>query len=90
MDVFVRAVGSNEKKITELFRRQFGLTVYEYLVSLRLEEARCKLAGSELQIQAIAEQAGYRNASDFSRAFRLRYGLGPRQYRQSTTSVTPG
>jgi DNA-binding response OmpR family regulator len=89
MEALARAVGSNEKKITELFRRQFGLTVYEYLVTLRLEEARSKLARSDLQIQAIAEEAGYRNASDFSRAFRLRYSLGPRQYRQSIESETP-
>jgi AraC-like DNA-binding protein len=34
----------------------------------------------------IADQAGYSNASDFSRAFRRHYGITPRQYRQACTS----
>jgi AraC-like DNA-binding protein len=46
--------------------------------------ARAKLCHTGQQIQLIAEQAGYQNASDFSRAFRQRYGLGPRDYRQAS------
>jgi hypothetical protein len=46
--------------------------------------ARAMLCNSSQQIQAIAEEVGYHNASDFSRAFRLRYGLGPRDYRQAS------
>lgn len=84
-----RRVGSNEKKLTDLFRRQFGLTVYEYLIELRLEQARLRLAGTRQQIQLIAEGAGYSNASDFSRAFRRRYGIGPREYRKASTQVSP-
>lgn len=76
-------VGTNEKKLTELFRRQFGLTVFEYLVDLRLETARHQLGSTNLQIQLIAARAGFGNASDFSRAFRRRYGVTPREYRQT-------
>jgi transcriptional regulator GlxA family with amidase domain len=52
-----------------------------------MELARDKLCSTELQIQLIAEQAGYLNASDFSRAFRQRYGLGPREYRQVSRGI---
>lgn len=83
LEEFARRVGANEKKLNELFRRQFGMTVHEYLVDLCLEKARLQLAGSQLQVQLIAAAAGYGNASDFSRAFRRRYGIGPRQYRQA-------
>jgi transcriptional regulator GlxA family with amidase domain len=58
------------------------MTVAEYQLSQKMEIARDKLCNTGLQIQLIAEQAGYLNASDFSRAFRQRYGLGPREYRQ--------
>lgn len=84
-----RVVGTNEKKLTELFRQRFGMTVYEYLVDLRLEGARVALAGTGGQIQRIADSAGYRNASDFSRAFRQRYGIGPREYRRASQSASP-
>jgi DNA-binding response OmpR family regulator len=83
LDALAHSVGTNEKKLTELFRQRFGMPAYAYLVELRLEQARVSLASSALQIQYIADSAGYRNASDFSRAFRRRYGLGPRQYRQA-------
>ncbi|MCF8167010.1 MAG: response regulator [Rhodoferax sp.] len=75
-------LGVNEKKLTELFRKHFGMTVSEYLINLRLEGARARLTDSQTQVQIIAKDAGYFNASDFSRAFRNRYGLGPRQYRK--------
>jgi AraC-like DNA-binding protein len=83
-DAMARRLGTNEKKLTELFRQRFGLTVHEYLVQQRLESARARLATTQEQIQLVADRAGYRNASDFSRAFRNRYGIGPRQYRQSS------
>ena len=87
LEPLVRAVGTNEKRLTDLFRTQFGLTVYEYFMELRLEQARVRLTRSNLQVQQIAELAGYQNASDFSRAFRRRYGVGPRQYRQGSPAL---
>jgi CheY-like chemotaxis protein len=86
-EALARSLGTNEKKLTELFRLRFGLTVYEYLVQQRLETARARLATTLEQIQLVADRAGYRNASDFSRAFRSRYGVGPRQYRHSSQGM---
>jgi len=84
LEKLARLCLSNERTLEELFKKQFAMTVYDYLLELRLEKARSLLAGSSLQIQLIAEQSGYQNPSDFSRAFRRRYGLGPRQYRQTS------
>jgi DNA-binding response OmpR family regulator len=84
-----RKVGVNEKRLTELFRKHVGMTVAEYQISQKLELARAKLSHSNQKIQLIAEQAGYQNASDFSRAFRHRYGLGPREHRQASNVQSP-
>jgi DNA-binding response OmpR family regulator len=86
LEALARKAGVNEKRLTELFRKQLGMTVAEYQLAQRLERARAKLSSSGLQIQVIAEEAGYHHASDFSRAFRQRYGLGPREYRQASDS----
>ncbi|MEY4139692.1 MAG: hypothetical protein RLZZ371_1874 [Pseudomonadota bacterium] len=80
-------LGVNEKKLTEIFKNQFGMTVNEYHITQRLEIARERLASGNTQIQIIATEAGYSNASDFSRAFRGRYGLGPREYRKACTNA---
>ncbi len=87
LEPLARKVGVNERRLTELFRKHLGMTVAEYQITQRLEVARAKLCNSAQQIQVIAEEAGYQNASDFSRAFRARYGLGPRDYRQASTGA---
>lgn len=76
-------LGTNERKLTLVFRRKTGMTVFEYLVDLRLESARRLLESSQLQIQLIAEQVGYLNPGDFTRAFRRRYGVTPKEYRRT-------
>lgn len=85
VEALASKVGVIEKKLTDLFRQQFGMSVSEYQINRRLEAARESLSNTDLQIQRIAEDAGYHNASDFSRAFRQRYGLGPRDYRKADT-----
>lgn len=81
-------VGSNDRKLTELFRKRVSMSVFDYFVDLRLETSRRLLVGSDVQIQLIAFQIGYKNAGDFTRAFRQRYGVGPKEYR--LTQKSPG
>jgi DNA-binding response OmpR family regulator len=89
LEQLARQVGVNERRLNELFRNQLGMTVAEYQITQRLELARAKLCNSSQQIQLISEEAGYLNASDFSRAFRNRYGLGPREYRRASLGEQP-
>jgi YesN/AraC family two-component response regulator len=77
-----RQHGTNERKLTEVFREHVGMSVYEYLNELRMEVGRQLLEASDIQIQVIAARVGYSNAGDFTRAFRRRFGVGPREYRQ--------
>lgn len=77
------ALGTNERKLTLAFRRKVGMSVFEYLAELRLETARRLLEAGSMQIQLIADRVGYRNAGDFTRAFRRRHGISPREYRRA-------
>lgn len=76
-------IGTNERKLTEIFRHQVGMTVFDYLTEMRLDTARHLLAGSNKQVQLISELVGYRNPGDFTRAFRRRHQMSPREYRQA-------
>jgi len=77
-----RELGTNVRKLTGLFRKRFGMTVTEYFAEQRLETACRLLAQCHQQIQIIGVRVGYRNAGDFTRAFRRRYGMSPRNYRR--------
>lgn len=75
-------VGTNQQRLTRIFREQVGMSAYEYLQEMRLERGRSLLGDTDLQVQLIADRVGYRNAGDFTRAFRRHFGVTPRQYRQ--------
>jgi DNA-binding response OmpR family regulator len=74
-------VGTNERKLNEIFRTRVGLSVFEYFQELRMDRARRSLEATQVQVQQIAKAAGYPNAGDFTRAFKRRFGLSPRQFR---------
>ena len=77
-------VGINSNKLKYGFREVFGTTVFGYLRTLRLEEARRLLEHSELSVTEIAFQVGYSSLSHFARIFKHTYGSSPHCYaRQS-------
>ncbi len=75
-------VCTNQQRLTRIFREQVGMSAYEYLQQLRLERGRGLLHDTDLQVKLIADRVGYRNAGDFTRAFRRHFGVTPRQYRR--------
>ena len=78
-----RRVGSNGRKLTDLFHHHLGMTVFDYIDDMRMVAARRLLASSALAIGRVVDQIGYRNPGDFTRAFRRRFQVTPREYRQS-------
>lgn len=70
---------------TRTLRRQldsFGIRYQDLVNQIRLERAQRMLAGSQRPIEAIAEQLGYSDPSNFGRAFRRWTGLSPSDYRR--------
>jgi AraC-like DNA-binding protein len=57
-----------------------GQSPMQYLRSLRLSHAAQMLAEERLQIKEIARRCGFTNASHFSKAFRKKFGMTPREY----------
>jgi AraC-like DNA-binding protein len=68
--------------LARAFRRRTGETVFGYLQSLRLDDAKTLLIGSELSIAETAAAAGFSSLALFSRTFQKRFGQSPRRYRQ--------
>lgn len=83
-------VGTNEKRLTELFRAATGLPVFTWLREERVLLACRLLADSDLDIQQIADQVGYGSASNFTTMFRERMGVTPRDFRQARRAPGAG
>lgn len=76
-------VGTNERRLTELFRADTNLPVFAWLREQRFLLACRLLVESELDIQQIADHVGYGSAGNFTTMFRERLGVTPRDYRQA-------
>jgi two-component system response regulator YesN len=65
-----------------VFKNDMGVSIIEYVLSLRIENAKEQLLEEELSIKEIAESVGFHDHNYFSRVFKKRVGLTPSDYRQ--------
>ncbi len=71
----------SKEYLTRLFRNQYGCAIYEYVLQLRMNNAREYLMDPGMSIQEIAEKIGYSSANYFGKAFKRRYGQTPSEFR---------
>lgn len=63
-----------------VFKKDVGMTVLEYLSSIRIERARELLGRKNFSIAQIAEQCGFRSISTFQRTFKAYTGTTPSKF----------
>lgn len=78
-----KQVGTNEYKLKVGFKSVYRNTVYGYLADYRMEEARKLLTVDNSRIKEVAAQVGYSNSSHFIAAYKRKYGITPKQHRNS-------
>jgi PAS domain S-box-containing protein len=78
-----QAVSFTASYLTDLLRRETGLSIHRWIIEHRLAEAKRLLVSSEMPVGAIAEQVGFSDASHFCRQFVKRTGFTPRRWRQA-------
>ena len=77
--------------LCKLFRAEMGVTPHKYLNNLRLQAAADMLRSthSDQSISEIAHLCGFINPLYFSRMFKKRYGVSPREYCRQSQSENP-
>ena len=85
-----RVAAANQISVRQLYKlwSTNDMSLNEWVLSERLEASRTELASAgllHLTIEAIARRCGFSDASHFSRRFRQRYGVTPREWRLSQT-----
>ncbi len=68
-------------RLAHIFKEQMGITIIDYLTSVRIERAKQLLLATEQSCSEICFQVGYNNQSYFSRTFKELVGMSPRQFR---------
>jgi AraC-like DNA-binding protein len=78
------AVGVSPNYVTRVFRRETGLTPWQYLHRYRVAQAQRLLRESDISVTEIAAQVGFSDAAYFSRIFRRESGQPPALFRNQT------
>ena len=76
-----KLVGINQQKLKMGFKIIFNKTIATYIREERLEKARQQLATATMTIKETSEHIGYANQSHFSRRFKEKYGLLPKEFK---------
>jgi len=74
-----RRVGLNQQKLKCGFKALFGVTIFEFVQDRRFEVAAEMLKNRGASVTEAALATGYEYPSNFSLAFKRRYGVTPRQ-----------
>jgi AraC-like DNA-binding protein len=79
LESLARVGGMNKFALLRQFKRAFGTTPHHYLISLRVERARARLAAGEPPA-VVAAALGFSDQAHFSRHFKRLVGVAPGQF----------
>lgn len=79
--MIARYFNVNHCYLTSLYKDQFGINLYDYLISVRMEKAGELLRTTDMKSYEVAEATGYRNSQYFSASFKKYYGCTVKEYK---------
>lgn len=83
MDALCREFGISRTHMSRCFRQYTGFSPHDYLIRLRLNNAKLLLKNTDLSAEAVCLQSGFQDTAYFIQAFKKKEGTTPLQYRKS-------
>lgn len=81
------ALAISKSYLSSIFKAHTGMTVVEYLTSIRTEAAKGLLAGDTLKSYEVAARVGFKDAHYFSLTFKKQTGVSPTEYRELARQI---
>ena len=79
--ILAQHVHLNPTYLSELFARETGTSLSQYITDKRMEAAENMLKYSEYSFNEIAQILAYRSQSHFTKVFKKHSGMTPGEYR---------
>jgi len=83
IDAVARSVATSRRQLQRAFDEVGGTTFSAHLTAVRMRRAAVLLSRTSATVAEISETVGYREPSQFRKAFKRRYGLTPAGLRRS-------
>ncbi|MGG4093489.1 helix-turn-helix domain-containing protein [Paenibacillus lautus] len=78
------------KYVSKLFKENTGQRFVDFLIDIRMKEAKRLLTETDYSVQEIAERVGYAHAISFTRVFKRTAGVTPGEYRNNRKAQQRG
>lgn len=78
-----RMVHLSVPKLSQGFSSLYGISIHQYIIDQRLAHAAQLLLDGDMNVSEIAAIVGYGKPSNFAAAFKKRYGVVPKNYRET-------
>lgn len=73
----------SKSTLTKHFKKELSISVNEYICNMVLAEAERLLSVSNISVAEISNQLGFSDQFYFSRKFKEKFGVSPREYRKN-------
>ncbi|MBA4378842.1 MAG: hypothetical protein C0395_09375 [Gemmatimonas sp.] len=74
---------------SNLFRVETGMSFSDYLIQIRIDNAKRLLRRFDLSVEEVSKECGFNSLAHFSRTFKDRCGVPPLKYRKTPNHEAP-
>lgn len=86
IDELTRMLFISKSQLMRGFKRYYGISPYQYLLSQKIERAKEQLLSSDMSIREISDVLHFANEHHFSNYFKEQVGMSPRAFRKEHRS----
>lgn len=79
----------SENYFHNLFKQTFGITPYNYILQLKMNESINLLSNTNMSVKEIASEIGYSDVAYFTRTFSKYFEISPGRFRKSSEKRIP-
>lgn len=84
LDLLAEEAHMNKHYLSHAFKREYGISPINYMISRRIEESKYLLTETNLSLSQISQLLGFSSLSYFSQVFRKSQSIPPIEYRQNS------
>jgi AraC-like DNA-binding protein len=84
LEALARAAHVSSRHFSRSFKRTFGETPHQYLLTRRLERARHLLRTTDMRVADVCLTVGFASVGSFTTTFKRHEGVSPTAYRRAS------
>jgi len=82
-----KALHVSTKQITRIVKKHRNMTAKEYMLAIKLDEARFALANTDSSVTKLSETLGFSSVYYFDQFFKKQAGVTPTEYRKMSENI---